>query len=81
MAQALLQPGRQSNVMDIFLLALQRASCPLYDTSLSCPECPYFGLPHGGRPRPPLQKSASGTGAGPATRPGSRRPNSPVGKA
>ena len=48
---ALLQPGRQSNVMDVFLLALHLDYCPLYDTSLSCPECPYFGLLHGGRPR------------------------------
>ena len=45
--------------MDVFLLALQRDSCPLYDTRLSCPECPYFGLPHGGRPGP---KKPAGAG-------------------
>ncbi len=45
--------------MDVFLLALQLDYCLLYDTRLSCPECPYFGLPHGGRP-PPRRVSSSG---------------------
>ena len=52
--------------MDVFLLALQRAYCPLYDTRLSCPECPYFGLPHGGRPLPAESYQAG--------RPGPKKP-------
>ena len=60
--------------MDVFLLALQLDYCPLYDTRLSCPECPYFGLPHGGRPRPEESYQAGRPGLKKPASAGRRKP-------